>query len=135
MAEIISIGDKRLLSDKEKAERVKKRKIHAVQQVIQCTHCRIKCEKCGIHVDAAERDEIGAEKLLRVPYRFCFSCSEEYIDYIERLKGGGDSDCYWHNAVWMKSWQAWIEYKSALDQHTKSKEFLRLLKDLEESNP
>ena len=134
MAEIISIGEKRLLSDKEKAERVRKRKIHAVRRVIQCTHCRIKCEKCGVQIDVAEFDENGMDRRLRVPYRFCFSCSEEYVDYIDRLKGEGDPDCYWHNEAWMKSWQAWIEYKSALDQHTKSKEFLQLLRDLEKSD-
>lgn len=106
------------------------RKIHAVRKVIQCTHCRVKCEKCGIHVDATEYESAGTDTQLRVPYRFCFSCSEEYIDYIDRLKGEGDPDCYWHNEAWMNSWQAWISYKSALDQHTRSKEFLRLLREL-----
>jgi hypothetical protein len=133
MAEIISIGEKRLFSDKEKAMRIWKRKILAVRKALQCTQCRIKCEKCGTQIDVEELEQAGINPRLRVPYRFCLGCSEEYIDFIERLKGNGDSGYYWHNEAWMKSWQAWIEYRSALDQHAKSNEFFRLLKDLEES--
>lgn len=133
MAEIISIDEKRLFSDKEKADRMRKRKLLAIRKTLQCTQCRIKCEKCGTQLDAGDLEPAGISQRLRVPYRFCIGCSEEYIDFIDRLKGTGDPDYYWHNEAWMKSWQAWIDYKSALDQHTKSKEFLRLLKDLEES--
>jgi hypothetical protein len=133
MAEIISIDEKRLFSDKEKAARMRKRKILAVRKALQCTQCRIKCEKCGTQIDAEDLEQAGISHRLRVPYRFCLGCSEEYVDFIERLKGKGDSDYYWHNEAWMKSWQAWIEYRSMLDQHAKSNEFMRLLKDLEES--
>jgi hypothetical protein len=133
MAEIISIDEKRLFCDKEKTVRMRKRKLLAVRKALQCTQCRIKCEKCGTQIDTGELEQAGISQKLRVPYRFCLGCSEEYVDFIERLKGNGDSDCYWHNESWMKSWQAWIEYRSALDQHTKSTEFFRLLKDLEES--
>lgn len=132
MAEIIPIDKKRLLSDKEKAARIRKQKIQAVRRVFQCTHCRIKCEKCGTQIDGKQFKNDGVINKLRVPYRFCQSCSEEYVDYVERLKGQGDSDCYWHNEALMNSWRAWIDYRGALDQHTKSKEFLQLLRDLED---
>jgi hypothetical protein len=133
MAEIISIDKKRLFCDKEKAARMRKRKILVVQKALQCAQCRIKCEKCSTQIDAENMEHAGIKHNLRVPYRFCLDCSEEYIDFIERLKGTGDSDYYWHNEAWMKSWQAWIEYRNALDQHARSKEFMRLLKELEES--
>jgi hypothetical protein len=130
VAEIISIDKKRLLSDTEKAARMRMRKIHAVRKVLQCTHCKMKCEKCGVYLE-----EDATPDPLRVPYRFCQSCQEEYIDYIDRLKGLGDSSCYWHNESWMRSWQAWIDYRGALDQHHQSREFMRLLKDLEQGEP
>jgi hypothetical protein len=79
--------------------------------------------------------EVSGDLRLRVPYRFCASCSEEYIDYIERLKGGGDSECYWRNDEWLESWRRWIDYQGALDRFIRSKEFSRLLKELEETTP
>ncbi len=71
----------------------------------------------------------------RVPYRFCESCSEEYIDFVERLKGGGDSDRYWHNEAWLGVWKAWIDYQSSIDNYVKSKEFIRLMKELKQPTP
>jgi Pyruvate/2-oxoacid:ferredoxin oxidoreductase delta subunit len=133
MAEIISIDKKRVFSDKEKAAAMRKRKILAVRKAFQCTQCRIKCEKCGAPIEGEPPEQTGINQKLRVPYRFCLGCADEYIDFIERLKGDGDPDYYWHNESWIKSWQAWIEYRSALDQHAKSNEFFRLIKDLEQN--
>jgi hypothetical protein len=133
MAEIISLDEKLLLSDKEKAVRARMLKIQAVRKMLQCTHCRMKCEKCGAYLEGRQGQTKQNHNLLRVPYRFCSSCAEEYIEYIDRLKGGGDPSYYWHNEWWMKSWRAWIDYRSAIDQHTRSKEFLQLLQELEDS--
>lgn len=68
-----------------------------------------------------------------MPYRFCGACAEEYIDYIERLKGEGDPNCYWRNEAWLEIWTAWIHYRAAMDRHFKSKEFLQLIKELKPS--
>jgi hypothetical protein len=134
MAEIISIDEKRLFSDKEKVLRLRKRKLLAVRKLIQCTHCQLKCEKCGSIIEREEGRLNGIINRVRVPYRFCDNCSEEYVDFVGRLSGNGDPDYFWHNESWLKSWQAWIDYKGALDEHVKSKEFRKLLKDLEESD-
>ena len=71
----------------------------------------------------------------RIPYRFCESCSEEYIDYIERLKGKGDSDCYWHNDDWLEIWKRWIDYQGVIDRYLKSKEFIQLVQELKDTKP
>lgn len=131
MAEIISMDKKRQLSDKAKADIIKKRKITAIQKVFQCTHCKLKCEKCGTQINVTTDGEAKSNKL-RVPYRLCESCSEEYIDYIERLKGKGDKNSYWRNEPWSASWRAWIDYKSSIDEYMRSKEFLALLQELKE---
>ncbi len=111
-----------------------RRKIMAVQKLFQCTHCAIKCEKCGTQIGTqacpAEINKQNADVNPKVPYRLCESCSEEYIDYIARLKGNGDEDCYWHNTDWLEAWGKWADYRSALDRYTKSKEFLQLLHEL-----
>ena len=132
MAEIIDMNNRRPLSSEARAVMHKKRKILAVQKVFQCTRCQLKCEKCGTHMDPR-----GVENVrdLRVPYRLCGSCSEEYIDYIERLKGRGDTECYWRNEDWLESWRRWIDYQGALDRFVRSKEFARLLQEIEETTP
>lgn len=131
MADVISIDDKLNLAKEHKAALIRKRKIKAVQKVFQCTHCMYKCEKCGTQLDR----EAQAQGNIRVPYRLCESCAEEYIDYIERHKGAGDPDCYWRNQSWMDLWKGWIDYQSAIDSYMKSKEFLRLLQELKQQRP
>ena len=136
MAEIISLDEKLKISKEKKAERDRKRKIQAVQKVFQCTQCAFKCERCGTQVspDPGRRQKCEHQHQ-RVPYQFCESCEEEYIDYIDRLKGKGDPDCYWHNEEWIRVWKDWIEYQNSIDQYLKSKEFKKLLQEIRQSGP
>ncbi len=129
MAEIISIDDKLTLAKEKKTAIIQKRKVIAVQKVFQCTQCAFKCEKCGTQINQAVPDP---SQKLRIPYRFCESCTEEYIDYIERLKGKGDQDCYWRNESWLKLWRNWIEYQGSVASYMKSKEFRQILKELKQ---
>jgi hypothetical protein len=132
---IISFKDKKGLAEEKQAAVLKKRKVQAVRKVFQCTHCAFKCEKCGTQI--ARDSSSGAEysRKLNVPYNFCEACSDEYIDYIARLKGVGDPDCYWHNEAWIDAWGKWIEYQSSVDRYLKSKEFMRLLNELKHTGP
>ena len=132
MADIINIEKKRQRSKAKEAELIKQRKLLAVQKVFQCTHCAFKCEKCGTQINPQDRRQESENQRVKVPYRFCDSCSEEYIDYIERLNGRGDPDCYWHNEFWLQSWRRWIDYQGSIDSYLKSKEFVRLLQELKE---
>ena len=133
MTNIIEL-DKKLKHTKEKkAEIVRKRKILAVQKIFQCVQCAFKCEKCGTQIQPEEPRKQRALGDLRVPYRFCESCAEEYIDFIERLKGRGDSEYYWHNDIWLELWKKWIDYQGAIDSYMKSKEFKQLLAELKET--
>ena len=132
MADVISIDNKLQLAENKKAALIRKRKILAVQKVFHCTHCASKCAKCGTQIGVDHRDRKKDLKL-RVPYRFCESCSEEYIDYLERLKGKGNPECYWHNTTWLESWKKWIDYQGVIDRYLKSKEFKQLLQELKEA--
>ena len=135
MTNIIEL-DKKLKHTKEKkAEIIRKRKILAVQKIFQCMHCAFKCEKCGIQIQPDEHRQQRAISDLRVPYRFCESCAEEYIDFIERLKGRGDPEYYWHNDIWLEMWRKWIDYQGAIDTYLKSKEFKQLLAELKDTRP
>jgi len=135
MANIISFKDKRGLAEEKQATLIKKRKVQAVRKVFQCTHCALKCEKCGAQIRGESNDTDPYKRKLNVPYNFCGECSDEYLDYIERLQGGGDPDCYWHNEAWIDSWKRWIDYQSSVDQYLKSKEFKRLINELKQTGP
>lgn len=135
MTNIIEL-DKKLKHTKEKkAEIIRKRKILAVQKVFQCMQCAFKCEKCGTQIQPDEQQQQKSVSDLRVPYRFCESCAEEYIDFIERLKGKGDSEYYWHNDIWVELWRKWIDYQGVIDSYLKSKEFRQLLEELKDTRP
>jgi len=128
VTKIISLERKRNSDQKRKAETLRSRKTAAVQKTFQCIRCEFRCQKCDSPIDL---DKLGeTEKDLRVPYRFCTTCTEEYLDFIERLQGRGNTDCYWHNASWLEQWKRWIDYQGAMDSYVKSKEFKRLLKEL-----
>ena len=127
MGNIISLKAKLKCSLEKQDAIVRKRKLLAVRKIFRCTHCASKCEKCGVQVSTDNQPEIPA---YRVPYTFCDSCAEEYVEYIETLKGNGDGALYWHNDAWMKVWATWIEHQGAVDSYLKSKEFEQLLDEL-----
>ncbi len=135
MANIISFKDKKGLVEEKEATLIRKRKIQAVRKVFQCTHCALKCEKCGAQISGDSKETDTYQRKLNVPYNFCAECSDEYLDYIERLKGAGDPDCYWHNEAWLGAWKKWIDYQSSVDQYLKSKEFKQLLNELKQTGP
>jgi hypothetical protein len=130
MADIIHFDDKLQDSQDKKTAHNKKRKLLAVQKVFQCTHCAFKCEKCGTQIDPDERSTVTPKSKIKIPYRFCESCSEEYEDYNERLQGRGDPDRYWHNEAWIETWRSWIDYQGVIDRYLRSKEFVQLLQEL-----
>ena len=75
---------------------------------------------------------IHSDEAPKLPYRFCEGCLEEYLDYINRLKGIDNPDFYWHNPAWMEGWNLWINYQGAMDRYLKSPEFKRLIKEMQE---
>jgi hypothetical protein len=135
VANIISFKEKKGLAKDKEAALIKKRKVLAVRKVFQCTHCAFKCEKCGTQIDREPGETTEHRRKLNVPYNFCEECSAEYLDYINRLKGDGDQDCYWHNEAWIDAWGKWIDYQSSVDRYLKSKEFLQLLNELKLTRP
>ncbi|MBW1641339.1 MAG: hypothetical protein JRJ39_13370 [Deltaproteobacteria bacterium] len=133
MADIISLDEKIQLTKEKTADLIKKRKISAIRKSFHCAHCMSKCEKCGTQVNLKNYGTKNDIYNLRVPYRFCDTCSDEYINYIGHLKGNRDLDCYWHNAEWLDSWRKWIDYQASVDRYLKSKEFTKLIKEAEHS--
>jgi hypothetical protein len=135
MADIISIDGKRKADRHIEAVRLYHRKLFAVRQTVQCARCNLKCEKCGVQLEPDGNKTAGGHHSLRVPYHFCEFCARDYIDYIERLQGRGDPDCYWQNEAWQDAWGRWIRYQGALDSFVKTPEFARLLAEVHDAPP
>jgi hypothetical protein len=135
MADIIPLDNKLQLSRDKKAKLIKKRKIFAVQKVIQCTRCSFKCEKCGSQISLANHTKKNDSSSIKVPYKFCEICMEEFNDYLKKIKGKEDPDCYWYNDAWADVWRTWIDYQNAIGRYLKSKEFTQLLQELRQNEP
>ena len=135
MTNIISLDSKLKLSRDKKAKLIKKRKLLAVQKVFQCTQCSFKCEKCGSQISLAHHIKENNSRSIKVSYRLCESCMEEFNDYIEKIKGKRDSDSYWHNDAWTDVWKTWVDYQNAIDCYLKSKEFMQLIQELKKNEP
>ncbi len=132
LADIIALDDKIELARGKKAAVKLQQKAVAVRRVVQCTGCSHKCEKCGTQIEPKPGDSPHRCPHARVPYRFCEACEDEYLDYIERLQGRGDPECYWHNDEWLDSWRKWIDYQGSIDRYLKSKEFMRLIQEFQQ---
>jgi len=134
MGKIISIDNRRQEADDRQRDLERRRKIDAVRRMFSCTHCCSKCLKCGAQIGPGDPGGRSFSNL-RIPYRFCQACAEEYTDYIERLKGRGDAKCYWQNDQWLEAWGKWIDYQSSMDQYIRSREFLQLIHELKPTTP
>lgn len=135
MGNVVSLNRKQKLSKQKQAELLRKRKLQAVQKAIHCSQCVYKCEKCGVQIGLEPENERTSARKIQGPYRFCETCSEEYLDYIARLQGRGDSNCYWRNDTWRETWRTWINYQEAMNQYLKSNAFRKLIDELRQTGP
>ncbi|MFH1983280.1 MAG: hypothetical protein ABIL58_15660 [Pseudomonadota bacterium] len=134
MADIIPLDNKRQSVEETKAAKLRERKIRAVQSVILHTRNAPRCEKCGVLIKTAG-ESVPESFGLRVPYRFCRGCSEEYTDYIECLKGDANPSHFWQQDEWLQAWTRWIDYQGTVDRYLKSSAFKALLDDLRSNRP
>ena len=135
MADIISL-DKRISSTRDKKDfLIRKRKALMVRHAYLCARCSSRCEKCGMEINWDEfyQTDPNHNHSIPIPYRFCETCLEEYRDYIQRLQGKGNQRYYWRNDDWLESWRRWMDYQASVDRYLKTKEFIRLMVEIEES--
>ncbi len=129
MADIIQFGKKAQDLKSVRDTSLRQRKIEALRKVLQCTRCLLKCARCGSQLDR-EGEEPSR---YAAPYPFCRSCQDEYEEYRERVDGKQATPrFYWHNDVWMRVWESWLEHQECLDRYRQSKELLQLVQEVEE---
>jgi hypothetical protein len=136
VADIISLSGKKQIKEVEKTV-VANQRFFDVRKTLKAGRQARQCEKChGTpgHDGGEQGDSRQAWKDL-LPYRFCTTCADEYLDYIEYLKGRRDQDRFWQKWSWAETWKRWIDYRGALDSYLTSKEFLQRLQTIEQAEP
>ncbi len=129
MAEILEFGKKAQDLKSVRDDSLRRRKIESLRKIFQCTRCLFKCSKCGAQLDGDDQPSSG----YATPYTYCSNCREEYEEYRARSEGArSEPKYYWHNDLWMKVWESWLEHQRCLDEYRQSKEFLQLLHEVEE---
>ena len=127
MADIIEFGRKCQDLKSVKDQHLRQRKIEALKRMIQCTRCMMKCIKCGAPIESGDDAPHYAS-----PYDFCADCAGEYEEYRERADGARSTPkYYWHNDAWMKVWESWLNHQQRLDHYKQSREFLKLVEEVE----
>ena len=81
MGNIISLDEKLKCTQQKQDAIIRKRKLLAVRKIFRCTHCVAKCEKCGVQISTENNPSVPE---YWVPYNFCNSCSEEYVEFCNK---------------------------------------------------
>ena len=126
MADIIELGKRRQQQADEKAAGLSNEKIDVLKKILQCARCQLKCALCS-----AQIEESGEVRRSKLPYPLCSGCGEEYEVYVKLCNGESTVGRYWHNREWMGVWRTWLRHQQALDRYRDSKEFIKLMHELE----
>ena len=128
MADIIPLDEKLDHARNRRSRRLAEYKRRTAESILRQVRRDGACEKCG--ATAAPRADKPAGQKIHIPYRLCAPCAGEYADFIDRIQGGGDPRRYWQNATWRESWKRWIDYQGSLHSFMASKEFRRLVQEV-----
>lgn len=136
MADIISLSDKKQRKEVEKTVAASQRFSDVRKTLKAGSHSR-QCEKCHGTIGPGDGQSGDARQAWKdlLPYRFCVTCADEYLDYIEYLKGRRDQVRFWQKQRWVETWKRWIDYRGALDSYLTSTEFLQLPPAIEQAEP
>jgi hypothetical protein len=126
MGKLIDLEKKKEEERKRNKDKEQTKKMHTAVQMFQCSRCRLKCVKCGTHIES----DMVTPYPLSVPYRFCKNCLDEYLEFQKRLNGNDSPGCYWYNEEWIEIWKTWILYHEALKRYEMSTGYKRLLEEL-----
>lgn len=124
MSKIVDFeGRKKLKADLHKAE-----KLEGLQSLLRCSHCSMRCAKCGVHGEEAVSVRHAQS---RITFRLCPVCADEYKDLAAYLDNDQESNLpYWYNRQWVRQWLSWLDYQNALADYASSPEVLEVIAEL-----
>ncbi len=104
-------------------------KIRALQKVLHCSSCHLKCAMCG-HPLSGPPETRGGETT-PPGYAFCDGCKGEFEDFMSISSGGKGAEVFWHTTAWMEMWSAWLDFQQAIQRFKRSPEYTLLLSEIE----
>lgn len=126
MAKVIDLkGRKKIKEDLNRSE-----KLAALQSVLRCACCAMRCAKCGAHGESSHRVTHPSSG---VNFTLCATCFDEYQDLLTYLDPEKRSDLdlpVWCNREWVRQWLAWLDYQWALLNYTSSPEVIAVISEL-----
>ena len=130
MTNVLDMTDRLQIRRKKEQLETYRDKLEALQRLVQCSSCHLKCAMCGAKVgDAAEDRPAG-----RPPahFVFCEGCREEYEDFLSTARGKNNPDAFWQSKSWLKLWSTWLAHQEAIREFGNSREFLMLSEALDD---
>jgi hypothetical protein len=128
MDKVVNI-EERLTSKRLKLQLEKYQgKIGAIQKLIQCSSCHLRCALCGQHL--GKTDYSPSTPSVSFGFVFCDDCGEEFEEYLAVSRGEKTPEVSWHNEEWLKMWSAWLDYRRTMNRFVGSPEFKSLLDEL-----
>jgi hypothetical protein len=121
MKKILDIADR--LEEKRRRKEVEahRKKLGALQRVVQCAACHFRCAMCGYHLEGADSPHPPASP--SHDFHLCESCRAEFEDFLKMTSSKEGSRIPWHNKEWMKMWSAWVNYQKAIREFRNSGDF------------
>ena len=110
----------------ERQRELHRGKVEAIQKVMQCSSCPLKCAMCGLHLSETDSSHISAPTL---GYSFCESSRKEFEDFLSISSGKKRPDLFWHNKEWIHMWSAWLNYQQAISGFINSTEIKSFLEE------
>ena len=125
MEKVLSITAR--LEDKRRKQQVEayRDKFEAVQRVLQCSACHLKCAMCGRHKTEAESS--NPPPPASIESTLCEGCRSEFEAFQKISKEGrSGSDIFWHNDEWLELWARWLDYQRSISKFRNSFDFKQL---------
>ncbi|HDZ89438.1 MAG: hypothetical protein JRJ09_00850 [Deltaproteobacteria bacterium] len=98
-------------------------RFEAMQRLVQCSACHLKCAMCGRHKKGPEEPSIPGSRI-PVEETLCEGCRSEFEAFKKLSKGGKkDEDPFWHNEEWRQLWTSWLEYQRSIMKFRNSFDF------------
>jgi len=128
LADIIDLNNKLKKQKEEKFRILKTLKMHIIRNLNQCSLCHLKCARCSSNIQGKDMSFSTS-----LPFHLCESCCSEYKAYMDFADGRmvTKKNEYWLSDKWMAMWENWLNYQDSIKKYRESKEFLKLLNEIE----
>ena len=128
MDKVVNINERLASRKQERALEEHRGRIGAIQKIIQCSSCHLRCALCGQHLSESDCSTMRPSSAFG--FVFCFGCGAEFEEFLAVSRGEKSPEVSWHNKEWVKMWSAWLDYRQSINGFLDSPEFKSLLDEL-----